>query len=249
MRYSNPKIPEGINTSKEHPLKEFIILTTGALAALFLLAVLLSYFGATLARFIPFEMEQGWTEGFFHDSVEPTELKQYLESVSNRVAKSMGLEDEYQIHLHYSTDKTINAFATLGGNIILFKGLLELLPNEDALAMLIAHEMTHIQHRDPIVSFASSLSVQTGLAILLGNSDVSVLGDTGLLTMLHFSRKMEAAADAQAVAVVDDLYGHIAGATDLFNLLSEIRKKQGMGEQMAIFSSHPLDKKRLEAME
>lgn len=248
MRYSNPKIPEGINTSQEHPLQEFFILTTGALAILLLLALLLSYFGATLARMIPFEMEREWTQGFSQESEKKSELQQYLESVSERVAKSMQLEDGFKITLHYSTDATVNAFATLGGNIILFKGLLEQLPNEDALAMLIAHEMTHIQHRDPIVSFGSSVSVQAGLAILLGNSDASVLGNAGIFTMLHFSREMEAAADAQAVAVTADLYGHIGGATDLFSLLGEIRKNMGMGEQPAIFSSHPLDKRRIQTM-
>ncbi len=249
MRYSNPKIPEGINTSQEHPLKEFIILTTGALAALLLFAVLLSYFGAGIARLVPFEMEQKWTQSFSPESEEKSELTQYLESVSDRVAKSMGLEEEYKIHLHYSTDETVNAFATLGGNIILFRGLLEQLPNEDTLAMLIAHEMAHIQHRDPIVSLGSSLSIQVGLAILLGNSDSSVLGEAGIFTMLHFSREMEAEADAQAVAVLAAQYGNIGGAIDLFKLLSKIRKTQGMGEHMALFSSHPLDKTRLETME
>ncbi len=249
MRYSNPKIPEGINTSQEHPLKEFIILTSGALVALLLFAILLSYFGAGIARLIPFEMEQKWTQSFSPESEDKSGLKQYLESVTARVAKSMGLEDEYKIHLHYSADETVNAFATLGGNIILFKGLLEQLPNEDALAMLLAHEMTHIQHRDPIVSLGSSVSIQVGLAILLGNSDSSVLGDAGLFTMLHFSREMEAEADAQAVAVVASLYGNIGGAIDLFSLLSKIRENQGKGEHMALFSSHPLDKTRLETME
>ncbi len=107
MRYSNPKIPEGINTSKEHPLKEFIILTTGALVALLLVAVLLSYFGATLARLIPFEMEQEWTQGFTQESKEKSELEQYLESVTSRVAKSMKLEDGFKITLNYSSDETI----------------------------------------------------------------------------------------------------------------------------------------------
>ncbi len=137
----------------------------------------------------------------------------------------------------------------MGGNIILFKGLLELLPSEDALAMLIAHEMTHIQHRDPIVSFGRSVSIQAGLGILLGNTDASVLGNAGIFTMLHFSREMEEEADAQAVAVVADLYGHIGGSTDLFSLLGDIREKHGVSEPMAIFSSHPLDKKRVETMQ
>lgn len=37
MNIDNPKIPEGINVSKEHPLKEFIILPGGALVLILLI--------------------------------------------------------------------------------------------------------------------------------------------------------------------------------------------------------------------
>lgn len=249
MQYSNPKIPEGINTSKEHPLKEFFILTTGAVAVIVLIAVLLSYFGGTVARLIPFEMERDWTQGVVEDTKERSELEQYLDSVSDRVARSMQLEDEFKINLRYSSGETINGFATLGGNIILFKGLLELLPSEDALAMLIAHEMAHIKHRDPIVSFGRSVSVQAGLAILLGNTDASILGSAGIFTILHFSREMETEADIKAFAVIADMYGHVGGASDLFGLIADVMKREGMSEQPAIFSSHPLDDMRMKTMQ
>ncbi len=249
MRYSNPKIPEGINTSQDHPLKEFFLLTTGAIAAIVFIAVLLGYFGGALARFISFETEREWTQNIVPDSAEGTELERYLYSVSERVARSMQLEDEFKTTLRYSSDDTLNAFATLGGNIILFRGLLEKLPNEDALAMLIAHEMAHIKHRDPIVSFVGSLSIQAGLGIILGNADANILGSAGIFTILHFSREMETEADKQAFAVIADMYGHVGGASDLFGLIADVMKKEGMGEQPAIFSSHPLDDMRIRTMQ
>lgn len=223
-------------------------MTTGAIAVVVLIAVLLGFFGGALARLIPFEYEMKWTQDIVPDSDKKTDLEQYLYSVSDRVATSMGLEDKFRIHLRYSSDTTINAFATIGGNIILFKGLLEMLPSEDALAMLIAHEMAHIKHRDPIVSFGRSLSIQAGMAILLGNTDASILGSAGIFTILHFSREMESEADLQALEVIADLYGHVGGATDLFGLFGDIRKKEGASEQPAIFSTHPLDDKRMESV-
>jgi Zn-dependent protease with chaperone function len=249
MQYSNPKIPEGINTSQEHPLKEFFILTTGAIAAIVVIALLLGYFGGALARLIPFEMEREWTQEIVEPASERSELEQYLDSVSERVAKSMQLENEFAINLRYSSDDMVNGFATLGGNIILFKGLLEILPSEDALAMLIAHEMAHIKHRDPIVSFGRSLSIQAGLAILLGRSDAGILGSAGIFTILHFSREMETEADIEAFAVIADMYGHVGGASDLFELIAEVMQKEGMRQQPAIFSSHPLDDMRIATME
>jgi len=41
MEYSNPKIPEGINTTVENPLKEFFILSIGVLGTFSTLAVFL----------------------------------------------------------------------------------------------------------------------------------------------------------------------------------------------------------------
>jgi Zn-dependent protease with chaperone function len=250
MQYSNPKIPEGINTSQEHPLKEFFILTTGAIAVIVIIAVLLGYFGGALARLIPFEMERDWTQEVVEETnLERNDLEQYLDSVSERVAKSMQLEDEFKINLRYSSGETINGFATLGGNIILFRGLLELLPSEDSLAMLIAHEMAHIKHRDPIVSFGRSVSIQAGLAILLGNTDASILGSAGIFTILHFSREMETEADIEAFAVIADMYGHMGGASDLFGLIAEVMKREGVSQQPAVFSSHPMDDMRIATME
>ena len=114
--------------------------------------------------------------------------------------------------------------------------------------MLIAHEMAHIKHRDPIVSFVRSLSIQAGLGIILGNTDANILGSAGIFTILHFSREMETEADKQAFAVIADIYGHVGGASDLFGLIAEVMKKEGMDEQPAIFSSHPLDDMRIQTM-
>ncbi len=58
MEYSNPEIPEGINITKEHPLKEFFILTTGVLAAITIAVVILSLLAEKLAVYVPFSVEQ-----------------------------------------------------------------------------------------------------------------------------------------------------------------------------------------------
>ena len=56
--YSNPKIPEGINVPKEHPLKDFFLMLSGIGIALVLAIMLLSIFAEQLVHFIPFEVEQ-----------------------------------------------------------------------------------------------------------------------------------------------------------------------------------------------
>ena len=57
MEYSNPELPEGINTSKEHPLKEFFILTDGLLGLIFIVISALILIVDNFANKIPFELE------------------------------------------------------------------------------------------------------------------------------------------------------------------------------------------------
>ena len=59
--YSNPQIPEGINVSSEHPLKDFFLMLSGIGIALVLAIMLLSIFAEQLVRVIPFEVEQALT--------------------------------------------------------------------------------------------------------------------------------------------------------------------------------------------
>ena len=59
--YSNPKIPEGVNVSSEHPLKDFFIMLSGISIALVLTIMLLLIFAQQMVRSIPFEVEQALT--------------------------------------------------------------------------------------------------------------------------------------------------------------------------------------------
>ena len=87
------------------------------------------------------------------------------------------------------------------------------------------------------------------MAILLGRTDATILGSAGIFTILHFSREMETEADIEAFAVIADMYGHVGGASDLFGLIADVMQKEGMSQQPAIFSSHPLDDMRIATME
>ncbi|MCU7922407.1 MAG: M48 family metallopeptidase [Candidatus Thiodiazotropha sp. (ex Dulcina madagascariensis)] len=171
-----------------------------------------------------------------------------MSKMTQRVIEQMELPEEMAVQMHYSTDTTINAYATLGGNVILFRGLMEKLPHENALAMLIAHEIAHIKHRDPITGLGSGIAIQLFLAVVLGRTEASILGEAGVYTMLHFSRSMEGSADTAALQALHRLYGHTTGATSLFEVIQAERKKMGI-ELPAFFQSHPLDQERIDRIQ
>jgi predicted Zn-dependent protease len=248
MKYSNPRIPEGINVGDRHPLRELLTLTGGALLALVFLSLLMGQFGGRLARLLPFEHEVALVPVSMLRSDAGPELQAYLGRLSTRVSEQLDLPPQMQIRLHLDGGDTFNAFATLGGNIVLYRGLLEQLPHENALAMLLAHELAHVRHRDPIVGIGQGVAIQALMGLLIGDLGFAALGSAGLYTQLHYTREMERAADAAALTTVRGIYGHVTGAEDLFRLMQVQRERSGSGEMPAIFSSHPLDRERLQAM-
>ncbi|NOX08356.1 MAG: M48 family metalloprotease [Gammaproteobacteria bacterium] len=246
MEYTNPELPEGINTSKQNPLKEFAILTLGMVGVLFISLTLLILLVDYFADKIPFDWERSLPVTRFLDSKNSEKLPLYLEQVSQQVIQSLDLPESMTISVHYVNSDTVNAFATLGGHIVLYRGLLEKLGYEDELSMVIAHEVAHIKYRHPILS--ASHGVVTGLVLSFiglssGDGVVSdLLGSVGMATMIKYSRDYEYQADSDAVESLIRIYGHADGAMGLFNIFDSAKGDIGTVE---FLSTHPLTKNRI----
>lgn len=246
MQYENPEIPEGINVSREHHLKEFAVLVGGALALVLATVLILGWLAESIARRIPFSYEQEIAGDFA--GAEPSDatqagIERALQTLADGLAKDMRLPPEMRIRVHYIDDNdTVNAFATLGGHVFMFRGLLEQMPDENALAMVLAHEIAHVQHRDPIVGLGRGMVVGLALAALSGVSGDSltdhVFGNAGMLTALRFSRQQESAADTAAVAALAAHYGHVNGAAEVFDLFTRLEARHHL-RPPEFMASHP----------
>ncbi|MEE9424511.1 MAG: M48 family metallopeptidase [Methylococcales bacterium] len=256
MGYENRDIPEGINVSKAHPLKEFAWLAAGLIILVVFSVLVLSLMAEHLTRYIPFSLEQKATASVskrYADehplNQQQQEVQTYLQTLADTLVVNQGLDDDMSITVHYVDDDTVNAFATLGGHVIIFKGLLQKMPHENALSMVMAHEIAHIKHRDPIISLGRGLTVYLALSSIVGIGNNStfeqVLGQTGLLTMMSFSREQESAADRTALLTLKRYYGHLKGAATLFKLL---QKEEAEHSAPSFFNSHPLTKDRIKAV-
>lgn len=257
MEYQNRLPPEGINTPGRHPLKEFLRLSLFAILALVSVGLLLNYAGGHLGGIIPFKVENwiitklnsamvksGEESPFKQDAID-TPLEEYLNDVATEVQGALGIEEPVSITLHYSDEDTFNAYATLGGHVTLFRGLLKALPHENALAMLMAHEFSHVKLRHPARGVGGGLAVAVGTVLLPGSlPDSRFYTLTSQLTSMKFSRQMESDADEKGLAAVQRMYGHVNGADDLFLLL--MQEQSGSGVLDSFFSTHPLDTARVE---
>lgn len=249
MNYENPHIPEGINTSKEHPLKEFAILLVGSVVLIVTLSIVLGVSAGWLAGQIPFGTENKIAAIYDIDEdvddKNAPELTQYLQSLTDKISRAQDLPEDMKITAHYINSDTVNAFATLGGHIFIFRGLLEKLPNENTLVTLLGHEIAHVKFRHPIKSLGRGIVVSIAISAITGNTDTKILGDTGLLTVLKFGRDMEQQSDEEAMNTLHALYGHLNGGAELFNIFHDMRKEMDIAEPAEMFSTHPLDKKRI----
>ena len=245
MQYSNPKIPEGINTSKTNPLKEFAVLTIGvifiAISTLVILILLVDFF----ADKIPFQWEREIPIERVLGKNNSTQLPVYINNLSQKVISKMQLPADMDITVHYVNDDTVNAFATLGGNIVIYRGLLEKLTHEDELAAVIAHEVAHIKYRHPILGASHGLAVGLALSMVSSSSnDVisGLLGNTSMITVMKFSRDYEYQADKEAIELLVDLYGHADGVLGLFNIFEA---EAGVIKPVEFINTHPLTENRV----
>lgn len=252
VEYSNPPLPEGVNVSRTHPLLDFARLAAALLAVLVTAIVILALVAERLAAKIPFAIEQALAAQFSDQLPAPDVISRYLQGLADRLTAADALPPGMQINVHFVDEPTVNAFATLGGHVVVYRGLLQAMPNENALAMVLAHEIAHVRLRHPASSMGRGVAVSLGLSVVsagLGDGlAAQALGSAGLLTALEFSREQELEADAAGLGSVHALYGHVHGADALFRHMAELLSADDL-RVPAFFSTHPLDEERIYAIQ
>lgn len=268
MKFTNPKVPEGINVSRHNPLADLVMLTAGAVALFAALGFGALFLGAALARHMPVSWENALAATVFEAATNDDEMddgetedetaadqavEAALQELADRLAPHIALPDGLTITVHYLSpepgeDDPVNAFATLGGHVFFYRGLLARMPDENALAMVMAHEMAHAANRDAAANLGGMAMMQLVLAMVTGSAPGSlndlIYGPNALL-VLGFTRDAERRADHDALAAVAALYGHAAGADTIFRVFLE---QAGRDEPPAFLSTHPLSADRIAAI-
>ena len=211
------------------------------IAGVLIIALVISYSMDWLVAYIPFEYEQQLVQKYEPDAGERDEVDAYLQELANKIAVAMELPAEMKISIHYINDDTVNAFATFGGHVMVFRGLMEKLPSENALVMLISHEIAHVKLRHPLRAMSKGIVLSTLFSMVMGQSSDAVsqlMSNAGMMTMLGFSREQEEDADEEGLQAMWHYYHHVAGSLDLFEVLQKATQAQG-GSTPALLNSHP----------
>ena len=117
----------------------------------------------------------------------------------------------------------INAVAAPGGNIIVFRGLLERTDSAEELAGVLAHEVEHVLHRHVTRAIFQQASTGILMAALVGDvSSVVAYGLEGARTLgtLQMSRAAESEADRDGIRLLQAAGIDTDGMFTFFDKLS-----------------------------
>lgn len=242
--FSNPAVADDINFPRESQLKSFFVNLGIITAALVACIVFLNLAAGWLTPFIPFEWERSLVGGeFFSKTLDAEgEARQAeLSRLGGVLSEAMDLPEGMSVSICYDPGMTVNAFATLGGNIVVFQGLINLMDSEDELAMVIAHEIGHVKNRDAVKGVVKAVGL---MLLLAGIEDTSkYVESVSVVGMSSYSRGQEEAADSEAIRALGRLYGHAGGAGEFFSNLAVKVEKRSTDDRApmlpALTASHP----------
>jgi Zn-dependent protease with chaperone function len=219
MRFVAKQVRDGINVSDTHPLVEAGALVAGLTVIFIAIALLIGFLIEVALYFVTTEDEAKLFAGWFPDDLVT------VSDTDDRMLETQLLVDRlalhwpdtsYQFRVEIDDSEQANAMALPGGLIIVTAGLLDQVESENALALVLGHELGHFNNRDHLRTLGRGVVLSIVFAFVTGN-DVAGIGlKAADLTVRGFSRQQETKADEFGMAIVHAEYGHVDEAWSLF---------------------------------
>lgn len=231
-----------------------IALVAAIFAALF---VFRSQIASGLVTLIPFSTEKKIADLVYarrQVNKNDESKKKADEQLAQLVEPLLAAHPDWRSKLtfHFDSDKTPNAYATIGGHIFINRGLVELLKTPEELLGVIAHEAAHANERHVARSVFQGVGLFLIVQTLLGDFTglVAVLADQGTpLLMFKHSRELETEADRTAVRDLVKAKVNPNGLISSLGLLDAEAKKMVKGQptekiaeflsKVDLWSTHP----------
>jgi predicted Zn-dependent protease len=172
------------------------------------------------------------------------EIYNYINELKDVVLSSGKLKykDEFEWKMHIiDNDEVLNAFATPGGYIYIYTGLIKFLDSEDQLLGVLGHEMAHADQRHSTRQLSKTLGVAILLDAVLGKRD-AVEQILGALVSIQFTRAHEEEADEYSVHYLCSSPYNAAGSAGFFT------KMENQPQPPEFLSTHPNPANRVKSI-
>lgn len=156
-------------------------------------------------------------------------------------------------HFHILDTPVQNAFAAPGGYIYITRGLLAMMNSEAELAVVLGHELGHVNARHSASKLSLNILFGVGLALAGEISEdvrkvMPAVEIATALLFLQYSRDDEYQADGLGVSYARQARYNPGAMIDFFSSLEELSALSGGGGLPNFLSTHPLTPRRVEAV-
>ncbi len=178
-----------------------------------------------------------------------TAWQRYVNDVGQRIVKVC---DRQEIPYHFAVIESdqINAFATPGGYVYFYTGILNMMESEAEFAAVMAHEVSHVVGRHSVKHLQTALGASVILQILLGEKSEGAWGQlVGValgVALTGYGRGYELEADEFGVYYMKEAGYNPDGARTMFKKLAQLSGDDGdRGFFESLTASHPETQERL----
>ena len=184
-----------------------------------------------------------------------------LKAARTRGELTAEMDERFAWRVILARDRTVNAFALPGGYFGVHLGLIGLVANQDELASVLAHELTHVTQRHisrsitlqgrqtPLMIAAMILGAVAARkssdgvnAVIAGTQAVAIQGQ------LNFSRDMEREADRLGLGLMQPAGFAPQGFVGMFEKLQQSARLSDSGN-FPYLRSHPMTTERMGDMQ
>lgn len=188
--------------------------------------------------------------------IEDPEINTWIRSLGNRLA-ARAPQTGNPFYFVVSKDKSINAFATIGGVVLINAGLIIRTDTESELAAVLSHEIAHVTQRHIARMIAKSKEDTFGrsAAILagivagsqnpeVGQAIISTAIAAGIQQQLTFNREAESEADRVGLRILASSGFNPLGMPGFLEKLEQLSDDK-YSEITEYLRTHPLPHKRV----
>ena len=153
----------------------------------------------------------------------------------------------YPITVNLVEADVVNAMAVPGGKMVVFSGLLDAVRSTNGLMFILAHELGYFKNRDHLRLMGRGIILSIiALLTMGGDSGFSdILASTINLRTAKYSQTRESQADQTALQALHCHFGHVGGATELFESL-QAQEENFDFELLHYFDTHPELQQRID---
>lgn len=241
-------------SDRNPPAQNFSLLKFAALfiGTIVLVIWLAGVIANGIVGLIPYQVEQALGAAIapaYEAMAQPSPTQDTLNTLLDRLEQHLPpeMQEGRDFKVLYIPQDIVNAAAIPGDRVIIYQGLLAEAESENELMMILGHELGHFANRDHLRGMGQKLLIRLAIASILGDAGtIGSIASSGItaLSDSQFSQNQERQADEMGLDLLNQAYGHVAGATDFFERMSQ---QQGM--EIAFLATHPTSESRVQRLE